>query len=147
MIYPKNKDILSVFNLIAAIIKNAANNNWTVNQLTEDLKKVKGIDEDQKNLFVKFWNLQRNKVHELMVQKSKFGNVLKSLEWRVDVQTKTATEDNLNQPSALVEMMIGKLNQEENNQVFTFEMDKSELNKFISQIKDLQDIISKKSSF
>ena len=138
-------DILPIFNLLTAIIKKAAFNNWSVAQLTEDLKSVKQLTEDQKVILVKFWGLSKDKIHEILVQKSKFGSCLKSFEWRIDVKNKSASQGDINQPTAIIEMMTGKIDSND-NQVFLFELDKSELQNLLAQIKDLQGVINKRST-
>ena len=46
-------------------------------------------------------------IHSVLVNASVWEQTLKSFSWRVDVRTKTRYLDELNQPSAIVELKLG----------------------------------------
>jgi len=55
---------------------------------------------------VKFWRNQKAKVHDVLVSQSIWTNKLSSVNWRIDVKTKSKVIQDLNQPAAIVELEI-----------------------------------------
>ena len=47
-------------------------------------------------------------IHNQLVSKSMWGHKLKQVSWRVDVKTKARHIDQLNQPTAILELQLGK---------------------------------------
>lgn len=76
--------------------------------LTAQTKKQGGITSDQAAVIAKFWKNHRIKIHESMVNQSRWDNVLKNMNWRVDLKSQSRHIDQINTPVAIVEMELGK---------------------------------------
>lgn len=75
--------------------------------LEAQMKKREGaITEEQSNAFNKFWKANNIKIHNSLIEKCKWDNELKSLNWRIDVKSRTRTTEQLNMPTAIVEMQL-----------------------------------------
>ena len=91
------------------------------------------MSEDEAVTVTRFWKNQKTKVegeggregeshvphslqiHHQLVKKSMWGQRLKQLSWRVDVKTKSRHIEQLNVPTGILEMKLGK---EENDTVY-----------------------------
>ena len=51
-------------------------------------------------------------VHEQQVKKSVWGDRLKQMSWRVDIKTKSRHIDQLNTPTGIIELQLGKEEEE-----------------------------------
>ena len=49
-----------------------------------------------------------SQVHEQLVKKSVWGDRLKQVSWRVDVKTKSRHIDQINTPTGIIELQLGK---------------------------------------
>lgn len=76
--------------------------------LTAQTKKQGGITSDQAAVIAKFWKNHRVRIHESLVNQSRWDYVLKSMNWRVDLKSQSRHVDQINTPVALVEMELGK---------------------------------------
>ncbi|XP_010141101.1 PREDICTED: COMM domain-containing protein 1, partial [Buceros rhinoceros silvestris] len=76
--------------------------------LTAQTKKQGGITSDQAAVIAKFWKNHRIKIHESMINRSRWDNVLKNMNWRVDLKSQSRHIDQINTPVAIVEMELGK---------------------------------------
>lgn len=83
--------------------------------LTAQTKKPGGITTDHAIIIAKFWKNQRAKIHESLINQSKWENSLKNISWRIDLKTQSRHIDQMNSPVAIVEMEL-----EKNGQVRTF---------------------------
>ncbi|KAM6272243.1 COMM domain-containing protein 1 isoform 2-T2 [Spheniscus humboldti] len=80
--------------------------------LTAQTKKQGGITSDQAAVIAKFWKNHRIKIHESLINQSRWDNVLKNMNWRVDLKSQSRHIDQINTPVAIVEMELGKNGQE-----------------------------------
>ncbi|XP_009280872.1 PREDICTED: COMM domain-containing protein 1 isoform X1 [Aptenodytes forsteri] len=76
--------------------------------LTAQTKKQGGITSDQAAVIAKFWKNHRIKIHESLINQSRWDNVLKNMNWRVDLKSQSRHIDQINTPVAIVEMELGK---------------------------------------
>uniref|UniRef100_A0A8C5REF6 COMM domain-containing protein 1 n=1 Tax=Laticauda laticaudata TaxID=8630 RepID=A0A8C5REF6_LATLA len=76
--------------------------------LTAQTKKPGGITTDHAIVIAKFWKNQRAKIHESLINQSKWENSLKNISWRVDLKTQSRHIDQMNSPVAIVEMELEK---------------------------------------
>uniref|UniRef100_A0A8B9MZR6 COMM domain-containing protein 1 n=1 Tax=Accipiter nisus TaxID=211598 RepID=A0A8B9MZR6_9AVES len=76
--------------------------------LTAQTKKQGGITSDQAAVIAKFWKNHRIKIHESLINQSRWDNVLKNMNWRVDLKSQSRNIDQINTPVAIVEMELGK---------------------------------------
>lgn len=79
--------------------------------LTAQTKKQGGITSDQAAVIAKFWKNHRMKIHESLINQSRWDNVLKNMNWRVDLKSQSRHIDQINTPVAIVEMELGKIGQ------------------------------------
>lgn len=70
-------------------------------------KRDGGITEDQSKVFLKFWKNQKTKIHDKLVQQCLWDNTVKNLSWRIDVKAQTRNLEQINTPTAIVEMQLG----------------------------------------
>lgn len=79
--------------------------------LTSQMKKPEGgISENQANAFRKFWKNHKNKIHEAVISKSTWNNTLKNVSWRIDIKSQARHLDEINTPTAIMELQIGPNN-------------------------------------
>ena len=71
-------------------------------------KRDGGITEDQSKAFLKLWKTHRLRIHETLVQRCSWNNRLKSLSWRIDVQSRSRKTEQMNTASAIIEMQLEK---------------------------------------
>jgi hypothetical protein len=110
----------------------------------------------QQQAVLRGWRLNRSKVHESLRQESQWNNALKDFTWRIDVTTKVMqdTKQDLNEPSAIVQLAIGPHTDEDaaaqregrllpTDRVIRFEMTREKLTEVVYQINQIQAQISK----
>uniref|UniRef100_A0A8C9EG78 COMM domain-containing protein 1 n=1 Tax=Pavo cristatus TaxID=9049 RepID=A0A8C9EG78_PAVCR len=94
------------------LLQSIASADMDLNQLeaflTAQTKKQGGITSDQAAVIAKFWKNHRVKIHESLVNQSRWDNVLKNMNWRVDLKSQSRHVDQINTPVAIVEMELGK---------------------------------------
>ena len=73
---------------------------------TQMKKKDGGISQDQAKAFTKFWKNNRKKIHDSLVERSSWNNKLQNMSWRIDVETRARHADQVNTPTAIVELQI-----------------------------------------
>jgi len=64
--------------------------------------------DEQKTLLAKFWRNQKAKIHDSLVSKSFWESSLSSVNWRIDVKTKSKNSNDLSEPVAIVELEMKK---------------------------------------
>uniref|UniRef100_A0A0F7ZBA0 COMM domain-containing protein 1 n=1 Tax=Crotalus adamanteus TaxID=8729 RepID=A0A0F7ZBA0_CROAD len=125
------------------IIKSIASADMDSNQLeaflTAQTKKPGGITTDHAIVVAKFWKNQRAKIHESLINQSKWENSLKNISWRIDLKTQSRHIDQMNSPVAIVEMELEKNGQE--SELLTMEFDETELNKMLKKLSKIEDSI------
>ncbi|KAM6085853.1 COMM domain-containing protein 1 isoform 1-T1 [Theristicus caerulescens] len=106
---------------MGGLLQSIASADMDLNQLeaflTAQTKKQGGITSDQAAVIAKFWKNHRIKIHESLINQSRWDNVLKNMNWRVDLKSQSRHIDQINTPVAIVEMELGK-----NGQLFWREM-------------------------
>lgn len=75
--------------------------------LTAQTKKQGGITAEQSLVIAKFWKNHKKKIRESVINGSRWENTLKSLKWRIDVNSQSRHMDQVNSSTAIVEMEIG----------------------------------------
>ncbi|XP_061317361.1 COMM domain-containing protein 1 isoform X1 [Pezoporus flaviventris] len=100
---------------MGGLLQSIASADMDLNQLeaflTAQTKKQGGITSDQAAVIAKFWKNHRMKIHESLINQSRWGNVLKNINWRVDLKSQSRHMDQINTPVAIVEMELGKIGQ------------------------------------
>ncbi|XP_069643532.1 COMM domain-containing protein 1 isoform X3 [Haliaeetus albicilla] len=97
---------------MGGLLQSIASADMDLNQLeaflTAQTKKQGGITSDQAAVIAKFWKNHRIKIHESLINQSRWDNVLKNMNWRVDLKSQSRHIDQINTPVAIVEMELGK---------------------------------------
>ncbi|XP_038072686.1 COMM domain-containing protein 1-like [Patiria miniata] len=125
-----------------SLLKNIVSGNMDVNQLeaflTSQTKKKGGINGAQAAAFSKFWRSNKAKIHDSIVAKSMWGNGLRSMSWRIDIKSQGRHIDQINTPTAIVELQLAENNSDKEAEVVRFEMDEEKLAK-ITQDLDIME--------
>ena len=80
--------------------------------LTSQMKKREGaITEDQANALRKFWKTHKNKIHEAVISRTTWNNTIKQMSWRIDIKSQAKHIDQINVPTAIMELQIGRNDQ------------------------------------
>ncbi|XP_061212158.1 COMM domain-containing protein 1 isoform X2 [Neopsephotus bourkii] len=100
---------------MGGLLQSIASADMDLNQLeaflTAQTKKQGGITSDQAAVIAKFWKNHRMKIHESLISQSRWDNILKNMNWRVDLKSQSRHIDQINTPVAIVEMELGKIGQ------------------------------------
>ena len=93
------------------LLKNIVAADMDFNQLeaflTSQRRRRQGaITEGQAAAIVKFWKSQRSKIHDVIVDKSRWNSRMKELSWRIDFKSRTRHVEQLNTPVAIVELKL-----------------------------------------
>jgi len=136
--------ISELFELSKQIISKAAKDDLEVSQFETLVQKESALSTAQQELFVKFWKAQRPKIHDYVYRKVRWNNSLQKISWRIDVKTKTKAVTDVNEPTAIVEMNIGK-NKEQDQKLVRFELDKEQLAQVLLQINNIQQQLTSSS--
>eukprot|EP00128_Syssomonas_multiformis_P005013 Colp12_sorted_trinity150504_noHs@35888 len=137
-------DTVAEFNIVAArledTLKAAAYHDFGVNELEKQLQK-KETPEAEAQALLKYWKLQKAKIHESLVSSSSWNGRLEALNWRIDVKTKSKDFNELNEPTAIVEMKLSKQVPQSSNTV-RFEVDKTGVAHILEQIACIEKHLS-----
>ncbi|XP_065193101.1 COMM domain-containing protein 1-like [Sycon ciliatum] len=105
-------------------------------------KRENPLSEDDVPVLQKFWKSQRTKIHEALVRRSHADGQLTDLSWRIDVKSKARNLDQINQPTAIVEMQIDQ-SVGKGREILRFEMDEQHTKDMLQHINDIQTQIDK----
>ncbi|WAR19028.1 COMD1-like protein [Mya arenaria] len=113
--------------------------------LTSQVKKPEGgITENMANAFRKFWKNHKNKIHEALISKSTWNNTLNHVSWRIDIKSQARHIDEINAPTAIMELEIGpKEKSEKKSDVVRFEMDDERLTAVLKTMQDIENAVNK----
>jgi len=136
--------ISELFELCTQIISRGAKEDLEVTQFEALVQKETALSAAQQELFVKFWKAQKAKIHDYVYRKVRWNNTLQKISWRIDVKTKTKAVSEVNEPTAIVEMSIGK-NKDQDQKLVRFEMDKEQLAQVLLQINNIQQQLTSSS--
>uniref|UniRef100_A0A8B9G1A1 COMM domain-containing protein 1 n=2 Tax=Amazona TaxID=12929 RepID=A0A8B9G1A1_9PSIT len=105
--------------------------------LTAQTKKQGGITSDQAAVIAKFWKNHRMKIHESLISQSRWDNVLKNMNWRVDLKSQSRHIDQINTPVAIVEMELGKTGQE--SEFLCLEFDEAKVSQMLKKLSEIEE--------
>ncbi|XP_071791197.1 COMM domain-containing protein 1-like [Asterias amurensis] len=136
-------DFLALLAKIKSLLKNIVSANMDVNQLeaflTSQTKKKGGINSAQATAFSKFWRSNRTKIHNSIVAKCTWGNKLKGMSWRIDIKSQAKHIEQINTPTAIVELQIAEQNSDQEPDVVRFEMDEVKLAKITKDLDVMEE--------
>ncbi|XP_053918720.1 COMM domain-containing protein 1 [Cuculus canorus] len=126
---------------MGALLQSIASADMDSNQLeaflTAQTKKQGGITSDQAAVIAKFWKKNRTKIHESLISQSRWDNVLKNMNWRVDLKSQSRHIDQINTPVAIVEMEIGKSGQE--SEFLCLEFDETKVSQMLKKLSEIEE--------
>ncbi|XP_068796689.1 COMM domain-containing protein 1 isoform X1 [Struthio camelus] len=105
--------------------------------LTAQTKKQGGITSDQAAVIAKFWKNHRIKIRESLINQSRWDNVLKNMNWRVDLKSQSRHIDQINTPVAIVEMELGRNGQE--SEFLCLEFDEAKVNQMLKKLSEIEE--------
>eukprot|EP00004_Rigifila_ramosa_P015039 TRINITY_DN3469_c0_g1_i2.p2 TRINITY_DN3469_c0_g1~~TRINITY_DN3469_c0_g1_i2.p2 ORF type:complete len:217 (+),score=56.55 TRINITY_DN3469_c0_g1_i2:88-651(+) len=126
-----------------ALLQRAAAENWPVATLEAALAKTK-LNTEQSQAWARFWRAQSAKIHDALYQNSTWDNRLAKFSWRIDVQSKSKTSQELHQPCAVLEMALAPapvLGGEAKPELLRMELDKAELARLVATIDTIQQLL------
>ncbi|XP_030346652.1 COMM domain-containing protein 1 isoform X2 [Strigops habroptila] len=122
-------------------VRSIASADMDLNQLeaflTAQTKKQGGITSDQAAVIAKFWKNHRMKIHESLIDQSRWDNVLKNMNWRVDLKSQSRHIDQINTPVAIVEMELGKIGQE--SEFLCLEFDEAKVSQMLKKLSEIEE--------
>ncbi|XP_042676165.1 COMM domain-containing protein 1 [Centrocercus urophasianus] len=126
---------------MGGLLQSIASADMDLNQLeaflTAQTKKQGGITSDQAAVIAKFWKNHRVRIHESLVNQSRWDNVLKNMNWRVDLKSQSRHVDQINTPVAIVEMELGKNGQE--SEFLCLEFDEARVSQMLKKLSEIED--------
>ncbi|KAM9271709.1 COMM domain-containing protein 1 [Morus bassanus] len=125
---------------MGGLLQSIASADMDLNQLeaflTAQTKKQGGITSDQAAVIAKFWKNHRIKIHESLISQSRWDNVLKNMNWRVDLKSQSKHIDQINTPVAIVEMELGKNGQE--SEFLCLEFDEAKVSQMLKKLSEIE---------
>eukprot|EP00468_Gymnochlora_sp_CCMP2014_P001813 CAMPEP_0167742756 /NCGR_PEP_ID=MMETSP0110_2-20121227/1620_1 /TAXON_ID=629695 /ORGANISM="Gymnochlora sp., Strain CCMP2014" /LENGTH=140 /DNA_ID=CAMNT_0007627017 /DNA_START=68 /DNA_END=490 /DNA_ORIENTATION=+ len=125
------------------ILRKAARRNWNDEQMEKALSKYK-LSEDQTKAISHTWKSESRKIHKDIVSKTVWNSELEDLLWRIDIKSNSREAPDINEPTAIIRLNLKK--QESTSDVLHFEMDRKGLDKVITELDKIQEIIDKVGS-
>ncbi|XP_064399284.1 COMM domain-containing protein 1-like [Halichondria panicea] len=107
--------------------------------LSSQMRKKQGaLSETEAATITRFWKSQKSKIHQRLVEDNMWGRRLKGSSWRIDVKTKARHIEQLNEPTAIMELQLGSEESEKADEVLRFEVDSSKLSELLAQVSDIE---------
>eukprot|EP00794_Sanderia_malayensis_P019822 gene19823-21762_t len=103
-------------------------------------RKDKAIKEDQAAAIARFWKNHKSKVHNVMVERSTFGNRLKQSNWRIDYKTHSKDVNHINAAVAIYELEIEK--QDKKTEKMIFEINATQLDDTLNKFQTIKEKIT-----
>ncbi|XP_068796690.1 COMM domain-containing protein 1 isoform X2 [Struthio camelus] len=126
---------------MGGLLQSIASADMDLNQLeaflTAQTKKQGGITSDQAAVIAKFWKNHRIKIRESLINQSRWDNVLKNMNWRVDLKSQSRHIDQINTPVAIVEMELGRNGQE--SEFLCLEFDEAKVNQMLKKLSEIEE--------
>ncbi|XP_054674910.1 COMM domain-containing protein 1-like isoform X6 [Grus americana] len=126
---------------MGGLLQSIASADMDLNQLeaflTAQTKKQGGITSDQAAVIAKFWKNHRIKIHESLINQSCWDNILKNMNWRVDLKSQSRHVDQINTPVAIVEMELGKNGQE--SEFLCLEFDEAKVSQMLKKLSEIEE--------
>ncbi|PIK60180.1 putative COMM domain-containing protein 1-like [Apostichopus japonicus] len=139
------EEFTAVYTKCSHLLKNIASAGMDFNQLeaflTSQTKKKGGLSEPQAAAFSKFWKNKKTKIHNVMVSRSTYGKTLKNLSWRIDIKAQAKKVDQINTPTAIVELQLANKNQSQSKEddVVQFELDEVMLGSLTRSLEEIEE--------
>ncbi|XP_033105344.1 COMM domain-containing protein 1-like [Anneissia japonica] len=134
----------SVLRKFKNLLKSLVSADMDFNQLEAFLtshkkKRDGGLTEEQAAAFTKFWKNNKTKIHESVISQSSWNNTLKSMSWRIDVKGQAKNIEQINTPTAIVELQITNTHgKKEGTDIVRFEMDEEKLGHVMRSLEEIE---------
>jgi HCaRG protein. len=144
-LYPDTspEDFGIIMQKFESILKNIAYSNMDLKQLdayltSQSKKKANYLTEEEILNVTKFWKQNKQKVYDVIVERSRFSDKMKTFQWRIDVGYHGSNQtDN---PKAI--FSIDTDSEELKKQMIHFEADSGKLDEMVSQIEKIEEKIA-----
>jgi hypothetical protein len=120
--------------LFEAILRRAAQDNWTDAQLSDFLT-GKSFSPDHTQVFARFWTKESSQIHRSLLRRTTFNNSLDNFSWRVDMNAMSKTSAELNEPMASFEF---NFKSQTTASVARFDMNREELSTLLGSLQSVQ---------
>ena len=121
------------------ILKNLVYSDMDLKQLEAYLtsqvkRKSDFLNESQLAAIMKFWKANKQKIHDVMIDRSSWSNQMKSMKWRIDISYKD--NEQIGEPKAIFEIDVAKktLSREK----LFFEVDMNSLDEMVAQVEKIE---------
>ncbi|KAL6051977.1 hypothetical protein QOT17_018841 [Balamuthia mandrillaris] len=148
------EEIEEMFQRCTEFLKKCEYNNWQITQLESALQKST-FTPLQQEMLSKFWRANRAQILKTTRERVTWNNRLSKLSYRIDVKTKAKNVAEVNEPVALVELILDqppsqqsvaeKKNTKTSAATVRFEMDREQLADVIAQIDCIQQHILRRT--
>merc|ERR1711879_360025 len=139
-------DVAAMFDRCVSLVGESAYHNRQPAQLQQALKKS-DFSATQQEIIVKFWTLNKEKLHAKVRKNAMWGTELHKFAWRIDVKSKARAVSEMNEPVAIVELTLGKKQDEgAKEKLVRFEMDGEQLKDVLAQLDAIQHQITARTS-
>ncbi|XP_037585530.1 COMM domain-containing protein 1-like [Cebus imitator] len=126
------------------ILKSIASADMDFNQLeaylTAQTKKQSGITSDQAAVISKFWKSHRTKIHESLMNQSRWNSGLRGLSWRADGKSQSRHSAQIHKPVAIIELELGKYGQE--SEFLCLEFDEVKVSQILKTLSEVDESIT-----
>ncbi|KYR00545.1 COMM domain-containing protein 1 [Tieghemostelium lacteum] len=120
-------------------IKNSIASDYNLSTFESIVKENKEFTDMQQECLIKFWKLNKKKIHEIIYKKTRFNNSLSKMSWRIDLKTKTKDIEEINEAVSIVELKLSNsINSSNSNKLIRFEMDRAQLENTLQNINNIQ---------
>ncbi|KAG9262624.1 COMM domain-containing protein 1 [Astyanax mexicanus] len=98
-----------------------------------------GLSSEQAAALGRFWKAHRTRIRESLLAQSRWEPGLRSVNWRVDLQTASSRGSSSNTPVALVELELGQNGQD--SEFVCLEFDELKVNQVLKKMAEIQENI------
>ncbi|KAL7852361.1 hypothetical protein SRHO_G00181460 [Serrasalmus rhombeus] len=96
-----------------------------------------GVSSEQAAALGRFWKAHRMRIRESLLAQSRWEPGLRSVNWRVDLQTASSRGSTSNTPVALVELELGRNGQD--SEFVCLEFDELKVNQVLKKMAEIQE--------
>ncbi|CAG5118379.1 unnamed protein product [Candidula unifasciata] len=144
-VYPdiSQEDFGRINSRTAGLLKSLVSADMDLTQLeaflTAQMKRKDGaLTEDQAAAVRKFWKANKTKIHDKIVSQTMWGNSLQKVSWRVDLKSQSRTVEQLNAPTAIMELHIAdNINKAKGSEVVRFELDETKVAELLHTMQEI----------
>ena len=142
-IFPQEteENFIQILEKYQTLLKSIMYSNMELKQLEAYLtaqakKKEDFLNESQISSIIKFWRNNKEKLNQVMIEKSSFSDRLRKINYKIDLKY---NKDDLTplDPKVVFNISTSKRNEDENKQ-FSFECDLESLNELINKVSQIE---------